>query len=145
MNLIKKCYYRSFQFALRSASYFINFREPSIINKENAIFEIKNVLKSNKKDNVFLITGNIIKTTTQFNNLVNDLKNNNINVTIFSNVINNPTIENVEEGLKIFLTIQCDSIIAVGGGSVIDFAKLVAARATNKKSIEQMKGLLKVT
>lgn len=144
MNLIKKCYYRSFQFILRLASYFINFREPSIINKENAIFEIKNILKSNKKNNVFLITGNIIKTTTQFNNLVNDLKNNNVNVTIFSNVINNPTIENVEEGLEVFLANQCDSIIAVGGGSVIDFAKLVASRATNKKPIEQMKGLLKV-
>ena len=107
MNLIKKCYYRSFQFILRLASYFINFREPSIINKENAIFEIKNILKSNKKNNVFLITGNIIKTTTQFNNLVNDLKNNNVNVTIFSNVINNPTIKNVEEGLDVFLAVFC--------------------------------------
>lgn len=144
MNKIKKCYFRFYQFILRLASYFIKFREPVIISKENAIFEVKNILKNSGKNNVFLATGNIIKTTPKFIDFVNYLRNCNINVIIFSNVVNNPTISNVEEGVKLYLNNKCDCVIAYGGGSVIDFSKLVAARATNTISIEQMKGLLKV-
>lgn len=37
----------------------------------------------------------------------------------------NPKVEDVEQGIKIFNEKRCDLIVAVGGGSVIDMAKLV--------------------
>lgn len=44
---------------------------------------------------------------------------------IFSDVKPNPTIENVQNGVKAFKNAKADSIIAIGGGSAMDTAKAV--------------------
>ena len=51
----------------------------------------------------------------------------------------------MKEGLKSFKDNGCDFLIAVGGGSPIDTAKAIAIMATNPGSIEEYKGLGKVT
>ena len=50
---------------------------------------------------------------------------------IFSDVKPNPTIENVQSGVKAFHDAQADSIIAIGGGSAMDTAKAVGIIVTN--------------
>lgn len=54
------------------------------------------------------------------------------NFTRFYDFEENPKIEDVEKGVDVFNKYKCDLIIAVGGGSVIDIAKLV--NFFNKKS-----------
>jgi alcohol dehydrogenase class IV len=64
---------------------------------------------------------------------------------VYDEVQPNPTIQNVESGLKLYLANNCQGIVAFGGGSPIDCAKLIGARATNpKRSVHAMKGMLKV-
>lgn len=46
-------------------------------------------------------------------------------VTRFSDFDNNPKIEDVIKALEIFKRIRFDTVIAVGGGSVLDMAKLI--------------------
>lgn len=48
-----------------------------------------------------------------------------IKIVKFSNFKPNPIYESVEEGVRLFQQEECDSIIAVGGGSAIDVAKCV--------------------
>ena len=44
-----------------------------------------------------------------------------------------------------YIANECDGILALGGGSVMDCAKAVGARvAQPQKSVNQMRGLLKV-
>ncbi|QIK58150.1 lactaldehyde reductase [Erysipelothrix sp. HDW6A] len=50
---------------------------------------------------------------------------------IYSEVKPNPTIENVQDGVKAFHDNNADYIIAIGGGSPIDTAKGIAIIATN--------------
>lgn len=65
---------------------------------------------------------------------------------VYEGVLPNPTVYQVEEGLKIYLTRQCDALLAFGGGSVMDCAKAIGARAVRpKKTVGQMRGLLKVS
>lgn len=47
------------------------------------------------------------------------------NIIRFSGFTSNPTYEEVEEGVKVFNSNQCNSIIAIGGGSAIDVAKCI--------------------
>lgn len=47
-----------------------------------------------------------------------------------------PTQENVYDALKLFQKHQCDHIIAFGGGSCLDTAKVVAVLAANQLSLE---------
>ena len=59
-------------------------------------------------------------------NIISDLKENCQNVITFYNFFGNPSGEDVEEGVKIFLNNNCDGIIAVGGGSALDVGKAIA-------------------
>ncbi len=54
------------------------------------------------------------------------LKDENIFVEIFSNVVGNPTGTNVDDGVKFFNKNNCDGIIAFGGGSGLDVGKAIA-------------------
>lgn len=57
----------------------------------------------------------------------------------------NPTIANIEEGRALYLTAHAQAIIAVGGGSVMDCAKVIGARVVKpRQSVQRMRGLLRV-
>ena len=56
----------------------------------------------------------------------------------FSGVMPNPTYEKVQEGAKIAREAGADYILAVGGGSVIDCCKIVAAQAVTDEDIWEM-------
>lgn len=62
---------------------------------------------------------------------------------VFSEVKPNPTISNVNKGLKIARKFHCDCILAVGGGSVIDCAKAIGIVITNPefKDIKSLVGV----
>ncbi len=49
----------------------------------------------------------------------------------FSDFSNNPKIEDVIKGIEVFKQSRCDVIIAVGGGSIVDMAKLINFFACN--------------
>ena len=57
------------------------------------------------------------------------LKDENISVEIFSDVIGNPTGTNVNDGVKFFNKNNCDGVIAFGGGSGLDVGKAIAFMA----------------
>lgn len=50
---------------------------------------------------------------------------------IFDQVDNNPTVENVLQGCKFARENSCDYVIAIGGGSPLDAAKIIAILAVN--------------
>ena len=59
------------------------------------------------------------------------LDNAKIEYTVFSEIKPNPTIENVQAGVKAFRESGADSIVAIGGGSSMDTAKAVGIIITN--------------
>jgi len=67
-----------------------------------------------------------------------------VEVFVFDGVKPDPTIDQIESGLEHLKRHDCEAILAVGGGSSIDAAKVIAARATNDKPIRKMEGLFKV-
>lgn len=54
-----------------------------------------------------------------------------IEYTIFSNVKQNPTVDQVKEGVVAFSTSGADAIVAIGGGSPIDTAKAIGIISNN--------------
>ncbi|WP_195938225.1 lactaldehyde reductase [Romboutsia sp. 1001713B170131_170501_G6] len=55
----------------------------------------------------------------------------NLDYEIYSNIKPNPTIENVQSGVKAYKESNADYIIAIGGGSSIDTAKAIGIIANN--------------
>ena len=59
-------------------------------------------------------------------NTVLVLKDNNVQVKLYSDVVGNPTGTNVNDGVKSYKDNQCDGVIAFGGGSGLDVGKAIA-------------------
>ena len=59
------------------------------------------------------------------------LENAGIEYTVYSDIKPNPTIENVQNGVKAFKESGADCIVAIGGGSSMDTAKAIGIIITN--------------
>lgn len=59
-------------------------------------------------------------------------------VTDFSGIMSNPTFAKVQEGAELAKEKHIDFILAVGGGSVIDCCKIIAAQAKTDKDLWEM-------
>lgn len=93
---------------------------------ENALNNLENELKKYGK-NIQLIYGkSSIKKIGLYDEIVKILEKCDKNVFEDSGVMPNPTYDKVKEGVKIARDNKVDFLLAVGGGSVIDYAKAVA-------------------
>jgi alcohol dehydrogenase class IV len=63
---------------------------------------------------------------------------------IYDGVATEPTVDYVQEGLKLYKDNGCDFLLALGGGSSIDTAKAISVMVTNPGSIDDYKGLNKI-
>lgn len=63
--------------------------------------------------------------------LVRQLTNAGIEVAVFDGVVPDPGFDVVEQGLDCYRQAECDAVVAFGGGSSIDAAKMIAMAATN--------------
>ena len=136
MNVFKKIYARIYQFCFKLAIPFLPYKSPKIIN----LNELNEILKKEKINNLFIITDETISKL--IDNILNQI---NINYVIYDKVLPNPTIKNIEEARENYLDKNCDGILAIGGGSVIDSAKILGARIVKPhKSIKKMEGLLHI-
>lgn len=142
MFILKKLWCRIFQIGFRAALPILPYREPQIISSCD---ELGSVFKKEKTTSVLVVTdAGIIK-----NGIVvpveEALKANKVKYVIYDKTQPNPTVANVEEALKIYRENGCDTLIAVGGGSVMDCAKGLGARVAHpKKELNQMAGVLRV-
>jgi alcohol dehydrogenase class IV len=66
-----------------------------------------------------------------------------VETTIYDGVKPDPTVSVARDGLSMLKSAGCDSVLAFGGGSSIDTAKVIALAASNKLDIEQCVGLKK--
>ncbi len=127
---------------MRLALPILPYRQPVVLENNS---QVANILEKNNKHNVLIVTDEKINQLGLTDSLQAELKKQNLNFCIFDKVLANPTISMIENGREVFLKNNCDCIVALGGGSVIDCAKMIGARiAKPNKTISQMKGLLKI-
>ena len=140
MNIFKKIYCRAFQACFHIAIPILPYRDPKILH---SIEELPAEFKSQGINKVFLVTDSIIRKLAE--KLEALLPAEGIECVVYDKTKPNPTVANIEEALAIYNAEKCQAIIAFGGGSSIDCAKAVGARAAcPRKSLKQMKGILKV-
>ncbi|MER1985156.1 MAG: iron-containing alcohol dehydrogenase [Solibacillus sp.] len=64
-----------------------------------------------------------------------------IDVAIFSKAEPNPTDQNIEDGIAVYIAEGCDSIVSLGGGSAHDAAKGIGIIASNGGRIHDYEGV----
>ncbi|MFP3977650.1 iron-containing alcohol dehydrogenase [Marinobacter sp. KMM 10035] len=66
-----------------------------------------------------------------------------VKTVVYRGVTPDPGFLVVEKGLEVLRQNECDAVLAIGGGSSIDAAKVMALAASNKKTPQGLVGILK--
>ncbi|NCB01783.1 MAG: iron-containing alcohol dehydrogenase [Spirochaetia bacterium] len=138
-------YCRVFQTTLFLVSPLLPYKKQRLITGARSILTLPAIIKESHKQHICIISDTHVITLPIVQELLIELQKENIHYSIFDEVPPNPTVASIEKA-KIFYSEQkCDSLVAIGGGSSIDSAKALGALiAYPKKSLYQMKGILKV-
>lgn len=136
---------RTFQTVLYLASFVVPWPRPKLLKGCGALRDLPALIEKKKLTHTFLVVDEGLMKLGMINGLVKQLQEKGIKVTVFGRVTPNPTVSVIESAVADYRREKCDHIVAFGGGSAIDCAKVVGARiARPKKSIRQMKGLFGV-
>lgn len=142
---LKKCLYRLAHLIMGIVIKRINVPEPELLTGDGSIKKLPAQLEKSNVRRALIVTDKGISGLGLTSGLIGALEDMDIVVTVFDSVQANPTIQNIEDGLKIYSRSRCEGIIAFGGGSPIDCAKLIGARASNfERSVVQMRGGFKI-
>ncbi len=140
MKLIQKINVRIFNYTMAFAEYFLIWKEPTVLKSYD---EMISDFKTKKVTNVLIVSDQNVYKFGLTKIVEEELKKANINYVLYLDVTPNPTFKNIYDGLDVYKKNNCNAIIALGGGSVMDCSKTIGILATNGKTIEKYKGLFK--
>lgn len=142
MNILSQAFCRAYQFCFHLALPILPYREPKISRSAASIAKL---LKNRNIKSALLVTDQGLRNGGNTKALEELIQNSGIHLAVYDKTCANPTVSNVEEARALYIRENCECLIAFGGGSSIDCAKAVGARmAYPKKTVGQLKGLLKV-
>jgi Alcohol dehydrogenase, class IV len=141
MRKLEKIRVRIFNYLLAFAEFFLKWREPRILSSYE---EMCDAFTLREIDKVLLVSDANVYRFGLTKYVEDELNRNHIAYTLFLDVTPNPTFKNIYDGKDVYLKNNCKGIIAIGGGSVMDCAKVIGVLINNKGPIEKYKGLFKV-
>jgi len=136
---------RAFQSVLKIGNYFMGYRIPEYMEGSGKVKELGSFLKTKKVNDILVVTGAGMVKRGQVQPMLDGFDANGIRYTLQTYATTDPTSDDVEAGYKTYKEKGCKAIVALGGGSRIDCAKGIAAKAVHpEKTVAQLQGLLKV-
>lgn len=142
MNAPYRLFCRAFQLAFRAALPILPYREPKPLD---GLAAIPPLLAKKNVSSVLLVTDAPIRALGLTRPLEDALAAQGVTCAVYDGVVQNPTIANVEAGRALYIRHGAQAIVAVGGGSAMDCAKVIGARiARPGKPVQRMGGLLRV-
>jgi len=130
--------------AMKIAAAVIPMPKPTLFLGHDSSLELCQAIAHIGKRRVLVVTDSMLTQLGLLDDILQTLTTHGVEYFLFDGVLPDPNYDQVEVGLSIYQRHDCDSILAIGGGSPIDAAKVIAVRVTNRKSIGKLAGLFKV-
>ena len=141
----KICRYRIRQYAFSRVLRLTEGTRPQMVTGSGSLMRLPELLTGQGIQRVLLVTTKGFVRRGVVPSLLKALEKEGITGICFDQVMPDPEMVCVEEGVFCYRRENCQAIAALGGGSVIDCAKAIGARlARPDRTIPQMKGVLKV-
>ena len=116
---------------------------PFVIMGENASLELCDNISMLDAKRVLVVTDSILYELGVATPIITKLEEKGVDCSVFSGVTPDPSLSVVSEGLNALLRFKADAVLAVGGGSSIDTAKVIACAAANDCKPESLIGVFK--
>ncbi len=144
-NVFYNAFCRVYQKVIYLVEFFLPWGEPTMLTGPGSIKKLPNLVKEQGVNNVLIVTDKGLTSLGLLDSLYEELDKAGVKYTVFNGVQPNPTIDNIEEARQMYLDNSCQGIIAFGGGSPMDCAKIAAARVVKpNQPIEKMRGIMKI-
>lgn len=92
---------------------------------------------------VIIVTDNFLGGSGILDGIKSTLADTNVEFVVYDGVLPDPSFDQVQAGEALLRTEKCQAVIAVGGGSVLDAAKMMAMLHTNPGPLEKFDGIQK--
>ncbi len=99
--------------------------EQKIINARDNYIEFDQWIRGNGCQKILMVCDGSICYMDRFNKHLEEVEKMGVQMVDFRDFQPNPVYESVVKGVELFKAKQCDSIMAVGGGSAMDVAKCI--------------------
>jgi alcohol dehydrogenase len=141
---LKVVFFKIWQFLLKISTPLLFFRTPQLFTGPGSCLKLCEHIAAQGVKNLLIVTDAMLVKIGLLKPMQDKLAQLGVSCVVYDGVLPNPTIEQIENGLAMLKQHNCTSILAIGGGSSIDAAKVIAARATNPYKIVHMSGLMRV-
>ena len=131
-------------YALRVLSRFFPPQKPLVFSGANSGQKLADFLMASGQKRPLIVTDGFLSSSGMLDYLLAHFDELGCEASVFHDITPNPTMDAVEAGLLQAHQHRADSIFAIGGGSVIDTAKVIAAAMTDGRPAAKLNGLLKV-
>ena len=144
MFALKVLCLRIYMIIFKGMTVILPLKWPKIFEGAGSSIELCRHIANEGHKKILLVTDSMLVKLGLLNAMQGELEKQGVTVVIYDGVMPDPTIAQIEAGVSVLKDNHCKAILAVGGGSSIDAAKVIAARGKSDKSIIKMAGLFKV-
>ena len=110
----------------------------------DATHELCEAIAQAGHERVLVVTDSGLAQTGLVDRVTQTLTADGVSWSLYAGVEPDPTVAQAEAGLEQLSNERCDAVLAVGGGSSMDAAKVIAAAATADTALAKLEGLMKV-
>jgi len=144
MFAVQVLFYKILMLALKVAVKFISQPQPIIFSGKNSALELTQLMINQDIKRVLIVTDSVLHKLGVADKVCQLLAENNVEFVIFDQVTPDPSEQVVEQGVSQAVSLQCDAVLGLGGGSSLDSAKMIAVLAKSRQSVKAVAGLLKI-
>jgi alcohol dehydrogenase class IV len=121
----------------------LNIPKPTVLTGKDSSIKLCESIANFGLKNTLIVTDKPLYDLGVLDVMLKTLDKMGAKYTLFLDVEPDPTFSVVEKGLVAYRSSNCDSVLAVGGGSSIDAAKVIALAASNGVDPKKLVGILK--
>ncbi len=143
MLYIKQIFLKCYALLLAPVLARMTRRQPLLFCGENSSSQLCDYVAGVGSKRTLLVSDRILTEIGLVEPTSSRLESLGVVTTTYDEVDPDPTFDHVRAGVEIARTNECDSVLAIGGGSSMDCAKGIAACMTNPKDISELVGLNK--
>lgn len=145
MLAFEKAFCRVYQKVFFIFQCFLDWSEPQLLTGPGAVKKLPALIKEKGLSKVLVVTDKGLTSLGLPNGLFEELEKAGIGYVVYDGVQPNPSIDNIEEARQMYVDNGCQGIIAFGGGSPMDCAKLAGARVVKpNQPVVKMRGVMKI-
>ncbi len=134
---------RNYVKVFKAVTAVLPFNWPTTFEGPGSSLELIRRIARDGHRRVLIVTDAMIAKIGLLDDMKAELEALGLEYAIYDGVEPDPTVAHVEAGFELLKERDCQAILAVGGGSPIDAAKFIGARAKNDKPIIKMAGLFR--